>query len=103
MTIDPSRFGLTPEQWQELQSQLFTPLKQAGAQIWIFGSRARGDFRPYSDLDLMIESSGDISPTLAQVREYFEKSNFPFKLDLVQKTQFATSYLGLFNREKVEV
>ncbi|MBE9540577.1 MAG: nucleotidyltransferase domain-containing protein [Proteobacteria bacterium] len=37
------------------------PLKNQGANVWIFGSRARGDHQEYSDLDLMVSADIDIS------------------------------------------
>lgn len=32
-----------------------------GKRVWLFGSRARGDGRPYSDIDLVVEFAKDAS------------------------------------------
>lgn len=97
------RLGLTASQWDEVRLHLVEPLRAQGAQVWCFGSRARGDHRPFSDLDLLVEGAKDLAPLLAQIRERFEKSNFPIKIDLVEKSQFAASYLPGFERDKVEL
>ena len=53
-------------------------------EVWVFGSRATGQSRPYSDLDLAI--GGDIPLSLAilaALSEDFENSLLPFKVDVV--------------------
>jgi len=95
------KFGLSKEEYQEIETKLVHPLEQAGAKVWIFGSRARGDSKPFSDLDIMVESPKDLRDEVAALKEYFENSNFPFKIDLVEKHHFATSYLPNFEKEKI--
>ena len=51
--------------------------------IFLFGSRARGDNSPFSDIDVAFLSSKDISDKLTLLREIIEESNFPYKVDLV--------------------
>ena len=63
-------------------------------EIYLFGSRARGDNSPFSDVDIGILASGDISDKLTLLREILEESNFPYKVDLVDLTS---------NRELLEV
>jgi predicted nucleotidyltransferase len=43
------------------------PLLALGAEVFVFGSRARGDSQPFSDLDLMIEAETDLSKIVFQV------------------------------------
>lgn len=95
------KFGLDNKQYQEVSKFLIEPLTTLGARLWCFGSRARGDHHPFSDLDIMIEASDNLDAIIAAIKERFEKSNFPFKLDLVQKKDFAQSYLAGFERDKV--
>jgi predicted nucleotidyltransferase len=96
--------GLTPDEWTFLQTHLVQRLIQAGATVCAFGSRARGQHQPYSDIDIMVEHpSVDLSQLLAEIREFFENSNFRYKLDLVDKRHFAHDYLENFEREKVRL
>ena len=53
------------------------------AKIYLFGSRARGESTPYSDVDIAIKSDGLDFKELAKIRFAIEESNFPYKVDLV--------------------
>lgn len=77
------------------------PLQARGATIWCYGSRARGDYQKYSDLDLMVESNQDLSTELSLIREFLGKSNFPYKVDLVAFAEFAESYKDGYKKDRV--
>ena len=56
-----------------------------GAQVWIFGSRATGRARPFSDLDLLVTEPNRLSwSQRAALRDAFEASDLPFCVDLVE-------------------
>ena len=55
--------------------------------IYLFGSRARGEASPYSDIDIAIEGSRPLKKELAQVRFTIEESGLPYKVDLVDLAQ----------------
>ncbi|MCB0357644.1 MAG: nucleotidyltransferase domain-containing protein [Bdellovibrionales bacterium] len=95
------KFGLTQEQYKYILETVVLPLESNEAIVWCFGSRARGDYKKFSDLDLMVESKKDQSVLMAKIRETLENSNFPLKVDLVDKNEFAISYLENFNKEKI--
>jgi predicted nucleotidyltransferase len=97
------KFGLTEEQYQYIQKIVIGPLKDQGATVWIFGSRARGDHKEFSDLDLMVGSKEDISSSLGKIQETLEDGNFPFKVDVVLSKDFAESYRESFERDKVQL
>jgi predicted nucleotidyltransferase len=60
-------------------------LAETGADIYLFGSRARGDQRPMSDIDIAIDSHGAplASGVLSRLREDYEQSNIAFTVDVV--------------------
>lgn len=95
------KFGLSPEQFRYILKTVVDPLRSENAKVWCYGSRARGDHKPFSDLDLMIESDHDLSSELAEIREVLINGNFPYKVDLVQLSEFADSYRPGFERDKV--
>lgn len=97
------KFGLTAAEFRELEENLLRPLKQLGVRVWVFGSRARGDHKPFSDLDVMVESPVDISGRLSDIREHFTEGNFPYKIDLVELKDFAESYKAGFLKDRVEL
>jgi len=59
-------------------------LAREGARLVLFGSRARGDARLNSDIDLALVPQRPISATeMAELREALEESQVPFHVDLV--------------------
>lgn len=53
-------------------------------QAWVFGSRATGRARPYSDLDILLTAPPRLSwDQRAQLVDAFDASELPFKVDLV--------------------
>ncbi|MCB0370139.1 MAG: nucleotidyltransferase domain-containing protein [Bdellovibrionales bacterium] len=94
------KFDLTEEQYKYISETVVHPLEQAGARVWCFGSRARGNNQKFSDLDLMIESSNDLTILISQIKETLTNSHLPFKVDIVPLSEFAASYLPIFEKEK---
>src|SRR5438477_13074259 len=55
----------------------------ATAKIWVFGSRASGRARRYSDLDLAIDAGRPLTlDEIAGLAEAFSDSDLPYKVDL---------------------
>ena len=50
------------------------------ARALIFGSRARGNARESSDIDLAIEAKENIRLHIAHIREQLEESPIPYEL-----------------------
>ena len=95
------KFGLTQEQYNLVHDVAVLPFKNLNGKVWCFGSRARGDHRPFSDLDLLVELIADDSALVSRIRESLEESNFPFKVDIVLSSKLASSYLENVEKEKV--
>jgi predicted nucleotidyltransferase len=96
------RYGLTQQQFEFIQNEVVNPLVRLGAQVYCFGSRARGDFKEFSDLDLMIEGakSQGLEKLASEIQERLIDSHFPFKVDLVFLEDFASSYRQIYGQEK---
>ena len=64
--------------------------------IYVFGSRARGDHKKYSDLDLVYKSpSNESSLTpkiLTRLKTDFEDSDLPITVDLVDWSQLTPEF-----------
>lgn len=72
-------YGLSVRQWR----QIFAILSRYGKRInWVklFGSRARGDYKPVSDVDLAIASTENL---VTPLRLDFDQSQLPFTFDLI--------------------
>ena len=56
-----------------------------GREVMVFGSRASGSPKPYSDLDIAIMGDEKIDfETQALLRDAFEESDLPFRVDILQ-------------------
>lgn len=100
------RFGLEDSHWQILEDKLFNPLRSYGAQIWVFGSRARGDHKPFSDIDILFAlPDGTQTPDgmIFLIKEELAESNLPIKVDLVNLQDLAFSYRESVLKDRVGV
>jgi predicted nucleotidyltransferase len=87
--------GLSDREIQLLRQLVVNPLKQAGYRVWIFGSRARGDFKKFSDIDLLFtppQGQETSKAFLSELEESLENSALVYKVDLVEESQLAQSY-----------
>jgi predicted nucleotidyltransferase len=56
-----------------------------GAEVQVFGSRATGRARPFSDLDLLVLRPARLNwAQRADLRDLFEASDLPFRVDIVE-------------------
>jgi len=95
------KFGLSCSELEFMEKVILGPLRQRGARVFLFGSRARGTHQPYSDVDLLIDADADLSAFIGGLSETLEEGNFPYKVDLVDARSLASSYLASVERDKV--
>ncbi len=70
----------------EYQNQLLTIIKKhvPTCTVYLYGSRARGDHQPSSDIDLAIDAGAKIHwHILSDIRNDIEESTIPFFVDVV--------------------
>ena len=72
---------LTLEDLRELLKEFF---RNKQVEVYLFGSRAKGNFSEFSDVDIAIYSEEDLTKELTLLREILEESNFPLKVDIVE-------------------
>ena len=71
-------------------------------QVKVFGSRARGTARPYSDLDLAIMGAESLPlSTLASLAEDFTESDLPYKVDIVVWADIGESFRRAIRQDAV--
>lgn len=49
---------------------------------WLYGSRAKGEARPQSDLDMVVFADPARNRSVYDLKEAFEESNLPFRVDV---------------------
>jgi|LauGreSuBDMM15SN_2_FD.fasta_scaffold24162_2 type I restriction enzyme S subunit len=76
-------------------------LKQSisGKLVWVYGSRIRGTSKKHSDLDLVV--FGLDSKKFSELKEAFEESNLPFRVDLLDWNKIPESFQNNINKKYI--
>lgn len=73
-----------------------------GVTVHVFGSRASGKVKPWSDLDLVFEAAAPLPLALtAAIAEAFEESDLRWKVDLVDRKTVSDGFGQLIDQAKV--
>lgn len=73
----------------------------ADAKVWVFGSRATGRARRYSDLDLAIDAGRPLTlDEFAILRESFSDSDLPYRVDIIDWTAIDDAFRRLISTER---
>jgi hypothetical protein len=73
-----------------------------GEAVFVFGSRARGDHRRASDLDIAVLASHPLSITTQSQLEFgFSESDLPFKVDVVDLRTVDPSFREIIESEAI--
>lgn len=102
--LDPPRFGvaLSPEQLHDVRHIIAQVIP--GAQVWIFGSRATGKARPFSDLDLLLTQPPKLNwAQRTALRDGFEASRLPFRVDVVESAGLACGVAERIWSERIDL
>ncbi len=71
-------------------------------EVHVFGSRASGRVKPWSDLDLVFEARTPLPLSLiAKLAEAFEESALPWKVDIVDRNTVSDGFGRLIDQSKV--
>lgn len=100
------KFGLADHQYLILENLVLRPLLNKNARVFVFGSRARGNNHPFSDIDILVKEDPQFPLgwiDIAKVREDIENSNLVIKVDLVLDQDLAESYRPSVEKDLIEV
>ncbi|MBN8536560.1 MAG: nucleotidyltransferase domain-containing protein [Deltaproteobacteria bacterium] len=97
-----TNFGLSPNAEAELKEILKDSMKfKKTFSIFVFGSRASGKHKKYSDIDLWIDCEPELdSRELNLLRERCEESNLPIKVDILTAKTCLKDYEASITQEK---
>jgi predicted nucleotidyltransferase len=79
MSPTANSIDITPEQKAILQGLLCKHLPDT--EVWAYGSRVKGTAKSTSDLDLVSIASRNQKMAVSDLREAFDESNLPFRVD----------------------
>ena len=71
---------ITSEQRKTLLALLARHLPDT--TVWVYGSRVQWNARSQSDLDMVVFATPEQNGRVSALREAFEESNLPFRVDL---------------------
>lgn len=95
-------YGLRPSEIQEIKNlfqKYFGDLPDAKA--YLFGSRAKGSQKPFSDIDIAIKSkSPELNKKISLLKEEWESSKLPYKIDITPWKDLYRPYLTEINKTK---
>ncbi|MEN9773375.1 MAG: hypothetical protein RL322_445 [Pseudomonadota bacterium] len=93
---------IEPEHWVIVHDTLQKYVPQY--EVWAFGSRARGQAKKFSDLDLAIMTDRPLTLDVsAGLRDEFSESDLPWKVDTVDWACTSESFRAIIERDKVVV
>ena len=91
---------IRPDHLRMVQDILRRHLPDA-VRVWVFGSRARGDTRTWSDLDLALEGPVPLSEdTLLAVTDAFEESELSLRVDVVDLGRVSERFRRIVESER---
>ena len=97
------KIEITPEQVEIVQTILVTYLPSKSS-VFVFGSRAKGNPKPHSDLDLAIDADGQPLNlvNIGQLNEAFDESLLPYKVDIVDLNTLDQEFKKLIETDCIE-
>jgi uncharacterized protein len=68
----------------KVREMVVAALAETNADVWLFGSCARGDAGHLSDIDVAVETATPLPiDLLARLREALEESTIPYRVEIV--------------------
>ena len=102
MTQQTLVIDLTTDQMQLVQDILHAWLPPH-TTVWVFGSRATGKAKKFSDIDLLFDHQGNPLSALMMLNmaEAFDASALPYKVDLVDWNDISDSFKSQIQNSRV--
>lgn len=68
---------------EKIRLKILDLMKNEDAQIYLYGSFARGEGKQSSDIDIAVKYRGESNRNkIMKLREFFEESNFPYRVEI---------------------
>jgi len=74
------------------------------ADNWVFDSRATGQSKKYSDLDLCIKANHPLGlDVMSALPEDFSESDLPWKVDIVDRWCVSDEFRAIIDRDRIKL
>ena len=99
MGIGDGKIDISSEQRKILSDLLKKYLPDS--EVWIYGSRIKGMAKPHSDLDMVGFTTKDQDTAVFELREAFEESDLPFRVDFFVWDEIPEQFHGNIKNEHI--
>lgn len=101
---EPNAITLTVDQLR-LVKDILSAYLPLGTTVWVFGSRATGKAKTFSDLDLLFDHAGNplSALTLLNMAEAFDESALPYKVDLVDWNNVSDTFKAQIQDSRIVI
>ena len=96
-------FGLIDRHLDFVKETLKRHIKNPDAKFYIFGSRAKGKYREYSDVAIAIVCPGMTLDEKLRLESDFENSTFPYEVDIVDLNTVKDYFKNLIKDDLIEL
>lgn len=94
-------FGLEDKYIDFIKLTLKRYLKNPQAKVYIFGSRAKGKYKEYSDIDIAIDVPDFTLDEKLKIQSVFENSTFPYEIDIIDLNGIQEEFKNLIKNDLV--
>ena len=94
-------FGLQDRHIDFIKKVLKENIPNPKAEFYIFGSRAKGKYREYSDVDIAINSPNFTLDDKLKIQSVFENSTFPYEVDIVDLNNINEDFKNLIKNDLI--
>ncbi len=98
-----AKIDLRPQHLKIVQ-QLLAEQLHGDIKVWVFGSRATGKAKKYSDLDLALAANDRTrlaADLVLDLKYAFEESKLPYKVDVVDMAAVAKNFKRIIEPTRV--
>ena len=99
------RFGLEKRHLDFIMQVLTDNIPQKEAKFYIFGSRAKGNYKEYSDIDIAIKLSDEklSADILGKILMEFSDSTLPYEVDVIDLNAIDDKFKNLIKNSLAEL
>lgn len=97
--------GIDKKHRDFLISMLKQYIPDKNAMFYLFGSRAKGGYKEYSDIDIAVDLNGKRLPSeiLARLSQAFENSIYPYEVDIIDLNNISEGFKRCIEKDLVEI
>lgn len=98
------QIDIEPRYLEQVKNIINSISQDENLKIYVFGSRATGKTKKYSDLDIALESNSKIdSSKLSKISIELEETTIPYKIDVIDLNNITDSFKKCIEKDLVEI